>query len=103
MIRQGEYKILLKYSCEKVNIGSSLQLEVSDSFIKFDVTKPFESKMLPSADRINRKEVYEHLWGTMDLGVVSLSKGFTQLKLRALKIPNGEAIDIKEVHLIRKR
>ena len=51
----------------------------------------------------DRKEVYEHLWGTMDLGVVSLSKGFTQLKLRALKIPNGEAIDIKEVHLIRKR
>ena len=103
VIHQGEYNILLKYSCEKVNIGSRLQLEVSDSFIKFDVTKPFESKMLPSADRINRKEVYEHLWGTMDLGVVSLSKGFTQLKLRALKIPNGEAIDIKEVHLIRKR
>ena len=76
---------------------------MSNSFIKFDVTKPFESKMLPSADRINRKEVYEHLWGTMDLGVVSLSQGFTQLKLKALKIPKSEVIELKEVHLIRKR
>ena len=77
--------------------------KLSNSFIKFDVTKPFESKMLPSADRINRKEVYEHLWGTMDLGVVSLSQGFTKLKLKALKIPKSEVIELKEVHLIRKR
>ena len=103
VIRKGEYKILLKYACGKGDIGSKLQLEVSNSSVKFNVMKPFESKMMPSADRINRKEVYEQLWGTMDLGVVKLNKGFTKLKLRALEIPGGEAIELKEVHLIRKR
>ena len=92
VIRKGEYNILLKYACEKADIGSKLQLEVSNSFIKVNVTEPFESKMLPSADRINRKEVYEQIWGTMDMGGVTLNKVFTKLKLRALEIPAGEGI-----------
>jgi len=103
VIRKGEYNILLKYACKREDVGSELRLEVSNSFIKFNVTKPFKSEMLPSADRINRKEVYERVWGTMNLGVVTLHKGLTKLKLRALEIPGREAIELKEVHLIRKR
>ena len=59
--------------------------------------------MLPSADRIHRKEVYEREWGTIIVGDVRLKKGLTQLKVRALEIPGSEALELKAVHLIRKR
>ena len=59
--------------------------------------------MLPSADHIHRKEVYEREWGTIIVGDVRLKKGLTQLKVRALEIPGKEALELKAVHLIRKR
>ena len=59
--------------------------------------------MLPSADRIHRKEVYERGWDTIIVGDVRLKKGLTQLKVRALEIPGSEALELKAVHLIRKR
>ena len=67
------------------------------------VDNPHESLLLPSADRIHRKEVYERTWGTIDAGTVHLAKGRTQLRIRALEIPGNEALELKAVHLIRKR
>ena len=59
--------------------------------------------MLPSSDRIHRKEVYEREWGMIIVGDIRLKKGLTQLKVRALEIPGSEALELKAVHLIRKR
>ena len=103
IIREGEYDVLLKYSCEKSDIGCKFQLEVCNSSIAIDVDKSFEGVMWPSADRIHRKEVFERQWGAIRVGTVKLEKGFTKLKLRATEIPGDEAIELKAVQLIRKR
>ena len=103
VIKAGEYEVQLKYACAKADIGSQLRVEVGGESLTTKITKSFSGPMLPSADRIHRKEVYEREWGTIIVGDVRLKKGLTQLKVRALEIPGSEALELKAVHLIRKR
>jgi len=103
VVKGGEYEVQLKYACAKPDIGSQLRVEVGGESLSVTITKSFSGPMLPSADRIHRKEVYEREWGTIIVGDVRLKKGLTQLKVRALEIPGNEALELKAVHLIRKR
>ena len=102
-MNEGEFFVLLKYACPKSDLGSKLRIEVGGNSLSVTVDKPHESVMLPSADRIHRKEVYEKTWSTINAGTVLLEKGRTQLRIRALEIPGNEALELKAVHLIRKR
>ena len=103
VVNEGEFVVLLKYACTKSDLGSKLRIEVGGNSLSVTVDKPHESVMLPSADRIHRKEVYEKTWSTINAGTVLLEKGRTQLRIRALEIPGIEALELKAVHLIRKR
>lgn len=103
VVNSGEYEILLKYACPQDDLGSELQIEVGGHSLPITVDKAHSGPMLPSADRIHRKEVYERSWGTIHAGTVQLEKGSAQLKVRTLKISGNEAIELKAVHLTRKR
>jgi len=103
VIKAGEHEVQLKYACAKADIGSQLRVEVGGESLTTKITKSFSGPMLPSADHIHRKEVYEREWGTIIVGDVRLKKGLTQLKVRALEIAGSEALELKAVHLIRKR
>ena len=103
VIKAGEHEVQLKYACAKADIGSQLRVEVGGESLTTKIANSFSGPMLPSADRIHRKEVYEREWGTIIVGDVRLKKGLTQLKVRALEILGSEALELKAVHLIRKR
>ena len=102
VVREGDYRVVLKYTCEPNDTGSRLRVEAAGDSLEFEVTKPFVPETIPTPDRIARKEVPERTWGTLMAGTLRLAKGKTQLRVRALEISGDEALELKAVHLIRK-
>ena len=103
VISSGQYDVRLEYACAKADVGTELRIEVGGETLSTSVKKEHSGPMLPSADRIHRKEVYERDWGMIHAGTVQLKEGLTQLRVRALSIPGSEAMELKAVHLTRKR
>ena len=102
VVREGEYRIVLKYACASPDLGSLLRVEAGGNELNLKVDKPFVPMTIPSPDRVGRKEAPDRSWGSLTAGSLRLPKGGTQLKVRAIEIPGGEALELKAVHLIRQ-
>jgi arylsulfatase A len=99
VIREGSYSLAIQYACHDKNLGSEMELRIGDQFLKFGIDQAAEGQYLPSPDRIERGEVYERIWGILELGKLSLKPGLYELSLRALKIPGENAVELKGIRV----
>jgi len=102
VVREGEYRVVMKYACAPSDTGARLRVEAAGDSLGFQVAKPFVPETVPSPDRVGRKEAPERTWGKLVTGTLRLAKGNTVLRVRALEIPGDEALELKAVHLIRQ-
>ncbi len=100
-IRGGRYEIAIRYTCPKRDVGAKIRVEIGGASIEGTVQKAHDPAPIPSPDRVPRKEVYEKVWATLNLGTVTLQKGKTQLRVKALSKPGQMVIDLKAVHVRR--
>lgn len=99
VIKEGSYSFTIQYACDDKNLGSEMELRIGDQFSTFRIGQAAEGKYLPSPDRIERGEVYERAWGTLEVGKLSLKPGLYQLSLRALKITGENAVELKGIRV----
>lgn len=97
VVRNGAYEISLMYVCKEENVGARVRVEVGGQSVEGVVEKAHDPEPIPSPDRIPRGEVYEKVWASLKLGTVNLSKGRTQLRVRALTKPGETVMDLKAV------
>lgn len=97
VVRNGAYEISLMYVCKEENVGAKVRVEVGGQSVEGVVEKAHDPEPIPSPDRIPRGEVYEKVWASLKLGTVNLSKGRTQLRVRALTKPGETVMDLKAV------
>ena len=102
VVREGEYRVVMKYACTPSDTGALLLVEAGGDSLGFQVAKAFVPETVPSPDRVGRKEAPERTWGNLVAGTLRLAKGNTVLRVRALEIPGDEALELKAVHLIRQ-
>ncbi len=96
----GRYEVFLEYTASEDQVGSELSLRFGDSEIPFKITEAFEGKIIPSPDRVPRKEAPEKTWKTIPIGAIMMSQGKGSLSLAAKKISSGGVGDIFSVRLI---
>ncbi len=97
VVQDGEYEISLMYVCPEEDLGAKVRVEIGDQSIEGIVSKAHDPDPIPSPDRIPRGEVFEKIWAPLKLGTVHLSKGRTQLRVRALTRPGKMVMDLKAV------
>lgn len=100
VLDSGSYEVFLEYSAMDDQVGSDLMLHFGNSEIPFKITEAFEGQLIPSPDRVPRKEAPEKTWKTSSLGLLELEKGQGILSLSAKKIASGGVGDIFSIKLI---
>lgn len=100
VLDSGRYEVFLEYTAEDDQVGSDLLLRIGNSEIPFKITQAFEGQLIPSPDRIIRKEAPEKTWKTIPIGILDLKKGGDTLVLKSKKIAPGGIGDIFSIRLI---
>lgn len=97
----GTYQAIIYYTCEKENVGSTVELEFKGSRVQTKVTKPHNPPLYGEEnDRVTRGgESYVKDFRPLDLGVFRLQKGRGLLTLRALDVTGSQVMDVRAVLL----
>ena len=95
----ARYVADLRYTCPPAAVGSAVQLSVNNQSVTGKVTSAFDPPLLPSPDRVPRKEAFEKPWARLKLGAVTIPKGETRLVLRAVTIAGRQVVDVKAIEL----
>ena len=97
-----EMKAYLKYSVSEEQLGSTITLAVGGEETEARVEKAFDPAIIPSPDRVPRKEAYEKNWAEMELGTLVIPEGKNKISLRAKNIKHTEVAEVKSLILRQK-
>ena len=98
----GEFEVVVYYTCSKDALGSEIELSLSDSQISSSITKYHDpDEFGKENDRSPRIESYVKDFIPLNMGVISLKKGKGTLILRGLKKKGKELIDFRLLMLKR--
>ncbi len=96
VVADGDFEVVLYYTCPEEDIGSIVELEFGSSKLAAKVTEAHDPPLTGMEnDRDQRIESYVKDFIPMKLGTIHLQKGKGQLKLRALEIPGTQAMDFR--------
>jgi hypothetical protein len=96
-----KYKVSIIYTCPEDKIGSTIKIAIGGKSITKTLIKAFNPEMLPSPDRIPRKEVYEKKWETENVGILEIPKGKSEIIMTAPIIKSGIVGEIKSIVLTK--
>lgn len=96
----GRYQVVFEYQSAEDQIGTELILRHESQEIPFAITASFVGELIPSPDRITRKEAPEMTWSRMTIDEIELEKGLTELSLFAKEIPSNQVGDFYSLRLI---
>lgn len=96
VLADGEFEVELYYTCAPGNIGSTFELGLGTSKISTTILEAHDPPLTGMEnDRVPRMESYVKDFRPIKLGKMFLEKGHGILTLKALEIPNKEAIDVR--------
>ena len=96
VLSDGDYEVILYYSCTEKNVGSTLLLEFDSSNLSKKITESHDSPLQGKEnDRVPRIESYIKDFKPVSMGIMKLKKSKGQLTLRASEITGEEVIDFR--------
>ncbi len=101
VVKAGNYDLKLQYLCPKGNGGAVVEVKAGETAKTATITET-DYVMLPSPDRVARKEAFEMKWHYLDVGSFTLSEGPTSIQLKAKTRPGTEVMELKAVWLEKK-
>lgn len=100
-LSEGEYEVILYYTCTEENAGCTIRLEAGESVTEAVVTETFDPPLRGMEhDRFERGESYVKDWKTMSLGTIQLRQGKTRLALTAPEIPGRGVVDVRMLMMV---
>ena len=96
VLSDGDYEVILYYSCTEKNVGSTLLLEFDSSNLSKKITESHDPPLQGKEnDRVPRIESYIKDFKPISMGIMKLKKSKGQLTLRASEITGEEVIDFR--------
>ena len=97
----GTYEATVYYTCSAEDVGSRIEMSVSDASIESMVTEPMDSSLVGAEhDRAPRKsESLVKEFRPLMLGRITMAAGRSELKLQAKKIAGIQVMDVRYVVL----
>lgn len=101
-LSEGEYEVILYYTCTEENTGCTIRLEAGDASVETVITEAFDPSLRGGEhDRFERGESYVKDWKPVSMGTIHLEKGDMLLSLTAPEIPGVGAVDFRMLMLVR--
>jgi arylsulfatase A-like enzyme len=100
VIDPGSYEVIFEYQASEAQLGTELILKHGLTETPFRISEAFTGELIPSPDRIVRKEAPEKTWGRLSIGKIDLQKGKTNLSLFAKNISPAGVGDFYSLRLI---
>ena len=102
VLEDGEFEVILYYTCSEENIGSTIELTMGPHTLEGVVEHAYESEIMGMEhDRVERQESYVQNFRPQSLGTIQLTKGQGLLSLKATEIPGSEVMDFRLMILRR--
>jgi hypothetical protein len=103
VVEEGDYEVVVYYTCRPEDVGSTVALCIRDVQHRFTVSEAHVSPLLGAEnDRYERVESYEQDFQPMNAGTVRLPEGKGTITLRALDIPGEQVMDFRLLLLRRQ-
>ena len=94
------FTVYLKYTCPESDLGSTISLRLSDQQTHTTIAKGFDPPLLPSPDRVKRKEAYEKEWASMRLGTIRVPQGTHWISLVPISVNHKQVAEVAGIELI---
>jgi len=94
------FKVNLNYTCPTEDLGSTVSVEVDGQRVLTTIDQPFDPPLLPSPDKVKRKEAYEKKWAQMRIGEITLHKGVHWIRLIPVSVRNRQVAEVAGIELI---
>lgn len=94
------FTVYMKYTCPESDLGSVLSVSILDQQIHSTITKGFDPPLLPSPDRVLRKEAYEKEWARIKLGTLQVPKGTHWIALVPDTVKHKQVAEVAGIELI---
>lgn len=94
------FTVYLKYTCPETDLGSVVSVGILDQQTHSAITQGFDPPLLPSPDRVKRKEAYEKEWGRMRLGIIQVPPGTHWISLVADSVKHQQVAEVAGIELI---
>ena len=96
VLADGDFKVVLYYTCPKEDIGSTFELSFGSSKLTGGITQAHNPPLRGMEnDHVNRQESYIKDFKPLNLGTIHLNKGKGKLTLKALDIPGSQVMDFR--------
>ena len=102
ILNEGNYKATIYYTCDSSAIHSDLTLRQGGHSISRTITLPHDPPFTAvNFDRVPRMESYEKDFRPLELGVIQLHKGQSEIVLKSSEIKGPRLIDFRLLVLER--
>jgi len=102
VLEEGNYKVIVYYTCPEEDIGSTFALTFNGSELTGKITEAHDPPLLGMEnDRDERGESYVKDFKPLKIGTIHLKKGIGTLSLKALEIPGSQVMDFRLMMLER--
>ena len=96
VLNEGEYEVVIYYTCPAASVGSRFELSLLDSRLEGRITEAHDPPLTGmEKDRTLRPESYVKDFKPLNIGTIHLEKGMGTLKLQPLEIPGKEVMDFR--------
>jgi arylsulfatase A-like enzyme len=93
------YEVSITYTCPADKVGSMIKVAIGDKSITHTLNLAYNPVIIPSPDRVVRKEVYEKTWAQQVVGTLKIPKGNSQIVVTAPNVKAGVVGEIKSIVL----
>ncbi|MCK5794770.1 MAG: hypothetical protein KAH12_08680, partial [Anaerolineales bacterium] len=96
VVDDGEFEVMLYYTCPDGDQGSTFELSLGESRLRGQITEAHDPPLRGMEnDRDPRRSSPVKDFKPLSLGSIHLTKGPTQLSLKALEIPGQTVMDVR--------
>ena len=96
VVADGDFEVVLYYTCLKKDIGSTFELSIGESKLTGKITEAHDPPLRGMEhDRVERESSYVKDFKPLKLGTMHLKKESGQLILKALNIPGSQVMDFR--------
>ena len=108
--QEGDFDAVLRYTCRQSDVGARMRLEVEtidaeladDSILDFSVQEWFDPPLYDkSKERVKDSHYFVKDFKPLPIGRISLPKGRSIVRLRALEMRGSELIDVHSIQFVR--
>ncbi|HWB06269.1 MAG TPA: sulfatase-like hydrolase/transferase [Verrucomicrobiales bacterium] len=105
VLTAGDYDVELLYTCPLADAGSEIELSFLDVKLTAKVQPGWDPPLYTNQDTIPRPPAESKMkeFHPLAAGVMHLQKGRSLLTLRALNMPGGSVMDLRQINFIRRQ